>query len=327
MAVPTLTAIEPISGHTGGETLVRITGSNFQLPPAPPATGRAPVPPPTVVVTFGGEPAVDVGVTETGELFCRTPDHDPGVVDVVLTNVDVDGVAIPGESVTLAAAYTFVRPDLTQPDELARVLGHLLLKLRQQIIDNTDWSAHTDYDDTTGDLNVAYMGKLPALVLADLEIRDVATMDASATYDVLVGTDTFIERRPPVVVDAIFSLVGISDHPHEFFNLLQAVKLFFKKNTVLKVRRNPASASDGVVEYNLIAEIGSNTRVTRQRDNSNIHSFSGQVRIEHIRLEDMPGMPTGSVPGVPGWFPHEATIRYGWTAEMISIARERIPDP
>jgi len=320
MAVPTLISITPDEGHTGGDTLVEIIGTGFQLPPPPPPYGMTTAPPPTVQVLFGAEPATDIGVTEDWQIFCRSPINDPGSVSITVQNIDPSGAVIAGESVT-GLAYLFSRPDFTKKGELARVLGLFMLDLRRQLTDNVDWAVHTDFDATLGDLNIAYQGKLPALVLADLELPEREPQLSAETYTVQLDASTFIERRAPVVVDAVFALTGMSDNPIELFNLLEATKIYFQKNISLKVWRDPIDRTHGVVEYAVRASIGSSTKVTRQTDNSNMTSFSGTVFIENIRLEDMPGMTTKAVPGVPAWMPHEGTLRYGWTAETIVIQK------
>jgi hypothetical protein len=76
-AAPAITSISPASGPTAGGTTVTIRGTGFQIcpncsPPMPPA------------VWFGGVPATNVRLINSGELRVRTPAHLPGTVDVVV---------------------------------------------------------------------------------------------------------------------------------------------------------------------------------------------------------------------------------------------------
>jgi hypothetical protein len=88
---PTLTAIDPASGPTGGGTQVTLTGTGFE---------------PASAVTFDGQPAALVSGGATS-LVVTSPAHAAGAVDVVVTNAD-------GQSATLAAAFTYVSgPTLT----------------------------------------------------------------------------------------------------------------------------------------------------------------------------------------------------------------------
>lgn len=80
--------IEPDSGSTGGGTAFTITGS---FPDAI-----------TTTVTFGGIAATDLTVTST-TITGRTPAHDKGVVDVVVSR---------GTDITLADAFEFTTGEL-----------------------------------------------------------------------------------------------------------------------------------------------------------------------------------------------------------------------
>lgn len=87
MTTPTIAAVLPAAGHTGGQTLIEITGSGFALTPSAPDTLPAPAQLSHVRVLFGGAEAECVEVTDDGTLYCATPIHDPGFVDVVLENL------------------------------------------------------------------------------------------------------------------------------------------------------------------------------------------------------------------------------------------------
>jgi hypothetical protein len=87
MTTPTIAAVLPAKGHTGGQTLIEITGAGFAL--APPAPDVLPAPPQLsrVRVLFGGVEATDVEVVDDTTVYCTTPIHDPGPVDVVVQNL------------------------------------------------------------------------------------------------------------------------------------------------------------------------------------------------------------------------------------------------
>jgi hypothetical protein len=155
MAVPTLIAITPATGPSGGGDLVRLRGTGF--------TER-------VQVLFGGVAATVLNVRAAGgESFAdvRTPVRIPGAADVVLRNLDPDGVPVPGEEATLTAAYRFLRAPIVREADLTRVVRALLRELKRQVIENVSASVALDYDDTPSDgLNVVAMAKLPSLVLS-----------------------------------------------------------------------------------------------------------------------------------------------------------------
>lgn len=89
MTTPTISAVLPSKGHTGGRTLAEIRGTGFALPPAP-NTSVLPVPAARahVRVLFGSAEATDVEVLDDATtLLCLTPVHDPGAVAVTVQNL------------------------------------------------------------------------------------------------------------------------------------------------------------------------------------------------------------------------------------------------
>jgi hypothetical protein len=85
---PTLSAVSPASGSTGGGTTVQVTGTNF-------VSGA--------VVSFGGTPASGVTFVSPTTLTATTPAHASGAANVVVTNPD-------GQSATLSGGFTYVAP-------------------------------------------------------------------------------------------------------------------------------------------------------------------------------------------------------------------------
>jgi hypothetical protein len=83
--IPGLESMDPNFGPTEGGTLTTLTGTNF-LPGA--------------AVSFGGAAAKMESVVSTTTLTAMTPAHEPGTVDVVLTNPD-------GETAILASGFTY----------------------------------------------------------------------------------------------------------------------------------------------------------------------------------------------------------------------------
>jgi hypothetical protein len=65
----TVTSIKPTSGSSAGGTAVTIRGTNFES---------------GATVTFGGVAATNVVVQDSTKIFCTTPAHAAGDVDVVV---------------------------------------------------------------------------------------------------------------------------------------------------------------------------------------------------------------------------------------------------
>jgi len=82
---PSVTGVTPSFGAIAGDTLVTITGANFQS---------------GATVSFGGTAATNVTFVGSTSLTARTPAHAAGLVSVVVTNPDA-------QTGTLANAYTF----------------------------------------------------------------------------------------------------------------------------------------------------------------------------------------------------------------------------
>ena len=82
---PKLTGISPASGPTTGGTTVAVTGTDFQQ---------------GATVVFGDVPAAKINSVTSTSIEAVAPVHDPGKVDVKVTNPDT-------RSDTLLAAFTF----------------------------------------------------------------------------------------------------------------------------------------------------------------------------------------------------------------------------
>ena len=311
---PTVNAITPNLGHSGGNTLIEVDGTNFALPPAPVALGPTTPPPPSVSITIGGAPCAAVAVVSSSLIYCLTPKGDPdaGPQALVLQNLDASGNPVPGESVTVSAAYTFQRPNLSEESELARVVRSLIVELERQLIPNVNFSTHTDYDASTGDLlNYTYVAALPALIISNLEVPEDRIHAVNEEQDYDAGNGLFIKRRPPVTVDVQMTLVGVTDNSITILNLMQATRIFFKKNPWLIVNRDVSDPSQGSVQYELDWTFTGPVNVSHQGDNSNVESFGGLVVIRGVLLEDMPGISRTKPAAIPAKYPHEATTGIG----------------
>ena len=87
---PSVASLSLNAGSTGGGTPLTIAGTGF-LPGA--------------LVSFGGSTVKAIGdAPQVTKLFLTTPAHDPGSVDIVVTNPD-------GQTVRLFNAWTYRSPD------------------------------------------------------------------------------------------------------------------------------------------------------------------------------------------------------------------------
>lgn len=320
MAVPTFASISPIAGHTGGKCLVEINGTNFRLPtqPAAGANGLVPEAKPSVQVLFGATPATEVMVVSTTKLYCLTPIANAGAVSVTIQNLDANGVAIGGEAVTQASAYTFQLPDLTAESDLARIFRAFIQELKRQITPNVSWPAATDYDDTTGDaLSVSKLADLPGLIIAEAEFKEDKWYQEPEQEQLLADGVTYVRKRRAVIGHLEMLLVGVSNSSVEMLNLMAATKMFFAKNLTLAVAKDPSDAGAGTADFELWWREEPDVQLTIQANDSNVRHFSGRVQIRQVALEDMPGLPVGG-PGETSTRAHEGTVGIGKTADIIT---------
>jgi hypothetical protein len=73
LGAPTVSGMTPKEGPSAGGTEVTISGTGYVDKPS---------------VTFGGTPATSVAFTNATTIKATTPKHDPGMVEVVITNPD-----------------------------------------------------------------------------------------------------------------------------------------------------------------------------------------------------------------------------------------------
>ena len=278
MPAPTVTAISPTSGLTGGGSLVTITGTDFETDISIP-----------VIVTFGSVPATDVRVTSTTQLTClppAAPIADTANSLVVSVSVQNTGGVNVGTG-TLAAAYTYRRPDLTVRSHLTETIVTLLRRMKQQILKNCAWTTSVDYDVTTADLlNRVELAKLPAVILVGpvLEPHTVVPYNAQTLTFTGVGPDDYQRRERPHPTSLLFEVRLISASKEEITNLLQHCVGFLQRNRLLSVNRDPLNPAAGVVPYPLlpVEEFRYEARPSR----ANVLEAVASWRVEGVLLEN-----------------------------------------
>ena len=258
MAIPTLISISPASGPSSGGDLVRLQGIGFAE---------------RVEVLFGNAIAKILNVREVdGVSFAdvRTPAHAPGVVDVVLTNLDANGSPIAGEHAILSEIYRFLRAPIVREADLTRVVRALLRELKRQVIENVSASVALDYDDTPADgLSIVAMATLPSLVLSGPRVVQNRFFSTNEPHeDAVLGPSgpEFLRRRPAFTVDLGFTITAASDRTVELFNLLAATATFLNRNRWLVLDRDPADPSKGAVRWEMDPEGEVRTKLDGEGD-------------------------------------------------------------
>ncbi len=288
MAVPTIASISPTTGRAGGQQIVTILGTGFRLPNAPPASGPAPTPPASVRVTFGTRTAPRVLVLSTTELRVITPAGVPGAaVAVAVQNLDPDGVAISGELVTSAGAFTFRRPDYTSKEwALQRVVRAVIRLMKEQFLENTVHTTNTDFDSDTSDgLNIVEVSSLPACVVAGPEVRENRFFSQNdRRFE--AGPGGSVEALPVAwTADLVFTIAILSSSAMELLAMLEAFPVLVNANDFLTIDRSRTDPSLGTVSWEMDFAAGGDPRVMNTPNNSNVRCFTAQIEVRGVDLD------------------------------------------
>jgi len=295
MATPTIASVSPTSGASGGRYIITIVGTNFRLPPVPPATGPSTPPNPSVRVSFIGSVRTVVArrvyVVSTSRMFVEAPAADPEVVAIKVENIDQNGVLIGSETATKPTAYTFKLPDLSIEGTLVRLVRTLLQDLKRQVLANTSLTIHTDFDETPADAtNRIDFAKLPALVLIGPKFntnRIYATNEARRVPDTSDASGQgFLELRPPTTVDLEFEILGGSESTFELLALMSEATRYFTRNIELTMAADEHDATKGTVSYEMEMPFTGVPAVTSRPNEDNVRQFSGTFIIRGVDLDD-----------------------------------------
>jgi hypothetical protein len=298
---------DPAEGPTAGRNLVQIYGRNFRLPPDNPSSG--PLGPSnsgivvadkqqTVSVIFGGEEALEVKVISHIRLDVIVPispiaavqasNYGEGDVDVIITNLDDDGDPIVGETVTVTDGYKYRRPklDATNSTDLLRLVQTLIHELKRQVLPEVVLTVHTDFDaDTSDQLNITELAKLPAIVLNGPDTPENRFYSLNERPEVIIDGEVGEIRRKPRTVDLLFDIIVVSDSTMELLNLEEIMNDFVNRNICLSMYRDPDDISKGKVEYEFGFQTGGEFSITTKPSTSNIRSFTGAVVIRGFDIE------------------------------------------
>lgn len=289
MAVPTITSVTPSRGHSGGGTLLRIVGTDFQLPPDPPASGSGPVPPApaTVRVFVGGVEARRVRVASATVLYVTTERRDPAAgLAVEVRNVGPHGETLGGEVATLAAAYEYARPVFTTQGDLDRLVKALHAELVRQVFPQVVVTAHVDWtDDPAAILRGAKNAPTPCVFLAGPVLRPNPVYRTNVGERVSVAENVVLEHRAPLTDDVVFTIGAIADKYATLLALSSALRDFQLRNPFLHFPI--AEGSSELVRYDLQWE--GDLTVESSPDESNLRTCSATIAIAGFDTLASPG--------------------------------------
>lgn len=298
MAVPTITVVSPNGGPVAGFTLVQIMGSGFQLPPAPPLSGKVPTPNPSVEVLFGTSLATRVAVTSSARILALVPvsplpDSAPaGAVDVTIRNIDQSGNVIPGETVTAAGAYTYALPNLNRvPEyELTRLVRTLIRSFRKQVLPAGIYhTVNTDYSDDPAS-GMTALAELPAIIISGPALREnrFHSLNRPRVSDnpFGLGEKYFGKLRTPYTVDLTFGVAGVTDNVMQSINLMSEIVAYFNRNKFLAMQKDATDATLGDVNYEMDWVDNGQPKAVSTPNDSNIRAFRGAFVVRGFDIED-----------------------------------------
>ncbi len=286
MPAPTVTSVTPVAGLSGGNNLVTVEGTDFDIQ----AVLGDPIP--EVKVTFGIVEATEVKVLSATRLTCIAA---PGAISLttntLLVDVSVENVeAGPNQGTgTLPDAYTYSRPDLTVETHLAACVRRLVLLLQEQLLVNTASTTHADYALQTADLlHRVEPADLPAVTVvgpALVEHRVINYNDLTlVTLPAGSSTPTDYERYDDVDAYGLnFDIRLKSELKMELLNMVQQAVSFMKRNRIITVPRDPLTPASGLVEYPL--KFVSPFVVDDQPSRTNVREAVASWQIEGVLLE------------------------------------------
>lgn len=259
MAVPTITSVTPSSGSTRGQNVVRIAGTNFRLPPAPPPTG--PVlseQQKTVSVKFEGAESPWAYSASSSLILAKVPIWEgpyditfPAGLDVRVANLDDAGVEIPGENATLADGYHIARPDLAAQSYLQRTVREVIRLYRRHVLQNTHHTTSRDFSLTPAQQKtLRASGPMVQLMGPRLPINRFYGLNREEPeQDPLGGVDAMMRRKPPVTCNVEFTVAAWANSPYHLQGLVQAILLFHRDIKFVKVAVDPSDPSKGTKDY------------------------------------------------------------------------------
>lgn len=287
----TLTGISQATGATGGRYLVRVTGTDFPVPPVPVSNG-APAPEPAQTfglavadVTGAFRLCTDVAVLSPTEAIGVMPTGAAGAATIVVANFTTSEVAF------AANLFAYVLPDLTKAVDrpVLRVVEQLVTDLRREVTKNVSVTTSADYDGTPGDgLNIITNAELPHVVLVGPTTNENRFHSLNARRTKVTGNTTWAQFRPATTVDLSFEVVVVADASTEAMALMHEVVAFFERNIFLTITVNalttPANPGDDTASYEM--DMVSSFEGLGEPNASNLRQLSGKIVIRGIDIDD-----------------------------------------
>jgi hypothetical protein len=259
--IPQIFTVSPSQGLPDGLLRVEITGYGFRVPavetPEDEAGGFVPE---TVRVLFGTASAEAVLVFSAERLVAVAPAYNglpetiPASVSVSAMNLDDDGVPIPGETASKAAAFSYRREDLTAGGtSLEWLVRQVIRAFRMNVTSNVECGGSSpDFSDDPLSGAVA-VSDLPALVLVGPSVADDKARRHRSAEPILTeehgGTVTV--DQPPLCKSVSFGIIAIGRSKTEVLALQAEVMRYVERRSEVVLLDVPGGSAVNPVRWSL----------------------------------------------------------------------------
>jgi hypothetical protein len=291
MAIPTITLITPDSGRTIGGNIAIITGTNFRIAPEPPAGYVGGEAQQTVRVYVGANVATWAEAASATEVYFRVPEFTgvpstlPATFDVIVQNLDDDGVLIPTETVTEEDAYTYALAELSAQTYLQRVVRYVIRTLRRHVTPVVNLTASRDFDDDP-DTIARMVAQLPQIELAGPSLINPDRTRAKFPDPAEPGaTNEYVARRRPHCADLEFDVRGWAKSPTHLHGMIVALMDTLRDLPWLRVPIDPSDESLGFHEYEWEIPWANFPEVDSMPNTSDIIGFRARLQVKGVLFD------------------------------------------
>jgi len=211
-------------------------------------------------------------------------------VNVVVTNLDANFVAVPGETVTRVGGYTYARWDIGAPHDdppLYKIARELMWALMLEVEKNCYWAVHVDYGDAAAvEINVAQLPSINLTVATPRDLEYAQWDNYPEEVDISASQAKLFEgaRTHMLVVDLYLSGEGT----REAMALAAAVEEFVQVNPELRVLADQTLYAGQEDSYPV--EISRDPAPISMPNTSSVVTYSMQLRVRGISV--LPGEAT-----------------------------------
>jgi hypothetical protein len=298
MAVPTITSITPEQGLTRGRNLVKIYGTNFQMPPDPPLNTSGPAFQ-SIKVMFGALQSQSAfaitptfAVAEVPTYEADDMDGDGVPVDLTLYNLDSAGVEIPGEMV-VHSSYTYGRPLFTDEQVLEYVMTHFVKYLRRHVTDNIWITMGRSYSEGDDQINEQIkQAKHPLIWINGIDLESNPLAQRMKDREFLTTPTDFDEYRVGTAVNVVMSNIQIyssEEHSREIIALQNAVTNALRDVPHLKCAPPSFDTEATEYKYPMVIPAESFPSFDLGPENDGLKTCSLGITIQEVDLTDLAG--------------------------------------